>query len=340
MRRVNIADVDPFFADDSDIASRLESHRHASTIPQEAYIWEGKTLEIREVEICLAEWSEAFGRKVGRCIVETDPSIVFGNLLKLLRENAGLTQKDLAEKVFCSPSLVSAIEKGHKPAKRDLVERADKHLDAKGTLLTTWPVTVNNGYSTAVIAGLEKDASKIHDWEQRFIPGLLQTRDYARCVTRSARPADTDEEIDRDVNSRMNRQKILTRENPPTGWFVIEESVLYRQFGGKEVMREQLEQLLALAERPNIYLQIMKFTATGHPGAEGPLRIIEYSDSPSIRYTEGWYSGRMTEVKDEVSEGMTYFDIVRACALSFDQSRKFIETVKEERYGEEQQGLA
>lgn len=272
--------------------------------------------------------------------METDPSVVFGNLLRLLRENAGLTQKDLAEKVFCSPSLLSAIETGHKPAKRDLVERADRELDANGALLTVWPVTANAGHSTAFVANLERDASKIHDWEPRFIPGLLQTQNYARCVTRSARPFDGDEEIEQDVISRIERQGIFNSESPPTGWFIIEESVLYREFGSKEVMREQLEQILALADQPGIFIQIMPFGASGHPGGEGPLRIIEYPNSSAVRYTEGWYSGRMTEVDDEVSEGATYFDIIRACALPLDQSREFIETVKEERYGEERPRVA
>lgn len=169
--------------------------------------------------------------------METDPSVVFGNLLRLLRENAGLTQKDLAEKVFCSPSLLSAIETGHKPAKRDLVDRADRELDAKGALLTVWPVTANHGYSPATVAGLEKGATKIHDWEQRFIPGLLQTQDYARSMNRQNLPFGTDELIEQNVASRMARQEIFNREDPPTGWFIIEESVLYREFGGKEVMQ-------------------------------------------------------------------------------------------------------
>lgn len=267
--------------------------------------------------------------------VETDPSVVFGNLLRLLRENAGLTQKDLGEKVYCSPSLVSAIEMGHRPAKRDLVERMDRKLGAKDALLTVWPVTTNAGYSPSFVTTLEKDASKIHDWEQRFIPGLLQTRRYAYWMNRHGLPLDTDEKIELNVSSRMARQEILDREPPLTGWFVIEESVLYREFGGKEVMREQLEKLLTLSERPGIFIQIMQLNTTAHPGAEGPLRIIEYPDSPTVRYTEGWYSGMMTEAKEQVTEGMTYFDIIRSCALPSDQSKKFIETVKEDRYGEE-----
>ena len=266
--------------------------------------------------------------------METDPSVVFGSLLRLLREDAGLTQKELAERVYCSPSLISAIEKGHKPAKRDLVERADKELGARRALLTVWPVTANDGYSPAFVASLEKDASKIHDWEPRFVPGLLQTRDYAYWMNRHGLPFGTDERIELNVTSRMNRQGILNREAPPTGWFVIEESVLYREFGGKEVMREQLEKLVSLAGRPNIFIQIMRLSTTGHPGTEGPLRIIEYPNSPAIRYTEGWYAGWMTEVDDQVSEGMTYFDIIRACALPLDQSREFIGSVKEDRYGE------
>lgn len=244
---------------------------------------------------------------------------MFGTILRLLRENAGLTQEDLAEKVACSPSLVSALEMGHMPIR---------------------PATDDRRYSPAAIADLEKDASKIHDWEPRLIPGLLQTRDYARFMYQQNLPFGTDEQIEINIASRMARQEILIRENPPTGWFVIEESALYREFGGREVMREQLDRLLALSELPNIFIQIMPFANAGHPGAEGPLRIIEYPHFPAVRYTEGWYSGRMTETRDEVSKGMTHFDIIRSCALSFDQSRQFIRTVMEDRYGGEQPRVA
>lgn len=268
--------------------------------------------------------------------METDPSVVFGNLFRLLRENAGLTQKELADRVFCSPSLVSAVEIGTKPAKRDLVERVGKELEAERILLTVWPVTAHEVYSPAAMADLEKDAVRIHYWENRYVPGLLQIPDYARCAIRCGRPCDDGAQIEQDVAARMQRKEIFDRVDPPAGWFIIDESVLYRGFGGKKVMRDQLGRMLELADRPNLFIQVMRSSSIRHPGADGPLLIVEYRNSPTVRYTEGRNAGTIMAAKNEVMEGVTYFDIIRSCALPLDESREFIATVREDLYGDDQ----
>jgi transcriptional regulator with XRE-family HTH domain len=114
-------------------------------------------------------------------MVETDPILVFGKLLKALRERAGLSQKQLGDMVFCSGSMISAVETGAKPAKLDLVQRLDKALNGGGALIAVWPITTVGTYPSwfARIAELEAEAVKIHEWELRYIPGLLQTADYA-----------------------------------------------------------------------------------------------------------------------------------------------------------------
>jgi hypothetical protein len=212
------------------------------------------------------------------------------------------------------------------------VERIDAELDARGLILAVLPVTSLGGYPSEFVAAQEAEASKIHDWEPRTVPGLLQTPDYARSVMRAARPRDTDEDIEKDVISRAARQEIFRRDYPPMAWFVIDESVLYRPFGGSTVMREQLATLIKLSHEPSIVIQVMRFSAIGHPGTEGPLRVIEFTDHDPIWYTEGWYSGRMTEAKGEVSEAMTYFDLIRASALSPDASLRLIVKVRDTRY--------
>lgn len=256
----------------------------------------------------------------------------FGKVVKVHRERVGLTQKQLAQAVFCSDSLISAIENGTKPAKQDLLERIDKELKAGGVILAVWPITGLGGYPSEFIASQEAEASKIHDWEPRMIPGLAQTPEYSRSVMRAARPRDTDDLIETDVQTRVTRQEIFSRNNPPMAWFVIDESALYRPFGGKDIMHAQLVRLEKLAEMPNIVIQVMRFSATAHPGTEGPLRVIEFTDSPPICYTEGWFSGRLTEAKEEVSDAMTWFDLIRASALSPDQTMRLIAKVRATRY--------
>ena len=137
--------------------------------------------------------------------METNPVQVFGSVLRTLREQAGLSQRDLAMRVYCSASLISAIKLGTKPAKLDLVERLDATLNASGVLLKVWPITTTGGYASwfAYVAELEKEACKIHEWELRTVPGLLQTPDYARALMRAVRPRDSDEKIENSTSTRV-----------------------------------------------------------------------------------------------------------------------------------------
>lgn len=267
-------------------------------------------------------------------MVETDPVAVFGKVLRLLREQAGMTQDKLAASVYCSPSLISAIELGTKPAKSDLVQRIDDTLKTNGLLGMIWPVTTNGTYPSwfAYIAELEREASKIHEWEMRVIPGLLQTAEYARVTMRVVRPREADEKIEHDVTARLARQEIFTSENPPMAWFVIDESVFMRPFGGNDVMRDQLIKLEKLSDSVNIIIQVMPYAATGHPGMEGPLKILEFPNSNSVWYTDAWYTGRMAEGKSEMATAMTCFDLIKASALSPTESLSFIQEIRVARY--------
>jgi transcriptional regulator with XRE-family HTH domain len=180
-------------------------------------------------------------------------------VLRALREKAGLSQRELAERVYCSASLVSAIENGTKPAKLDLVKRVDNALNVGGALIKVWPITTSGNYPSwfALVAELEKEACKIHEWEMRAVSGLLETPDYARVLMRTVRPRDNDEKIEADVNTRLERQEIFAKDNPPMTWFVLDESILYRPIGGGRVMRNQLIKLEKMAQQTNVVIQVM-----------------------------------------------------------------------------------
>jgi transcriptional regulator with XRE-family HTH domain len=281
----------------------------------------------------------AWAVETGGIAVETDPILVFGRLLKALRERAGMSQKQLADAVHYSASFISAIETGTKPAKLDLVRRLDQALGAGGALVAVWPITTVGAYPSwfARIAELEAEAVKIHEWELRYIPGLLQTAEYARELMRADRPrynlGDDDDSIERDVAARMERQEILARDIPPRAWFVIDESVLHRIIGSAAIMVKQLEHLEAMAEMTSIIIQVLPFSVRCHSGGAGPLKVLEFSDAPTVGYTEGRWSGRVIEAYDEMAVAMSHFDLIRASALPPEESVKFIAEFRSKEYG-------
>jgi transcriptional regulator with XRE-family HTH domain len=228
-----------------------------------------------------------------------------------------LSQAELASKLYISPSLASALENGTRVPKRDLAELCDSIFETTGTFARLWKLTVQQAYPSwfSQYAQLEEEAVRIHKWELRYIPGLLQTSGYARAVMRAGRPREASDVIEEDVRTRISRQEILTRANPPLAWFVIDESVLFRAYGGPDVMREQIKQLVEFSELPSVVMQILPFAITDHPGADGPLTILEFAGMPSVGYAEGRGSGRLIENSSDVAEAMQSYDLVRAAAL-------------------------
>jgi len=258
---------------------------------------------------------------------------LFGDLLRAFREEAGLSQTELAKAAYCSQSLISGLETGTKGTREDTIKSIDGAVGANGKLVVIWPVTASEQLSAENLAALEAEAIRLADWDSRLVPGLLQTPEYARAVARNGLPYANEAEQDEVVAKRVERQAILQRERPPLSWFIIDEAVLYRAYGGTKVMREQLLRLESAAEQPGIFVQVMRFSTVRHPGFEGPLRIMEFSDKPPIWYTEGWESaGRLSDAKDAVSAAMVHFELIRAAALPPEQSAEFIASIRGSHY--------
>ena len=258
---------------------------------------------------------------------------LFGDLLRAFREEAGLSQTDLAKAAYCSQSLISGLETGTKGTRIETIQAIDSAVGARGKLVAIWPVTASDQQTLESLAALEAEAIRLHDWDNRVIPGLLQTQEYARAVAHNGLPYATEAGREEVVSKRMERQVILQREKPPLSWFIIDEAALYRPHGGREVMREQLLKLESAAEQPGIFIQVMRFSTIRHAGFEGPLRIMEFSDKPPIWYTEAWRSsGRLSDAKEEVLAAMADFDLIRAAALPPEQSAEFIASVRGSHY--------
>jgi len=180
--------------------------------------------------------------------------------------------------------------------------------------------------------GLESAAVSIRSFEVQFVPGLLQTEDYARAVTWLGHSSAPDVEIDRRVALRVKRQEVLTRTGPPRVWAVMDEAVLRRPYGGAAVMRAQLRRLAEAAELPQVTLQVIPFAHGGHAGASGAFSILRFQeqDLPDVVYIEQLTSALYLDQRPDVEHYLQVVDQLSGQALTPADSAAFIEQVARE----------
>jgi transcriptional regulator with XRE-family HTH domain len=257
-----------------------------------------------------------------------DPvATVLGRRIRRLRAHKSWTQAELAEKAYSNKTTISDIEQGHQVPSSAQIERFETALDADGVLRELYALLNIGIQESTVVADVEQEALTISLWESRQVSGLLQTPRYMHANMSTNVPA---ERLEREIAIRTARQKVLAR--LVAGWFVLDEAVLHRVYGGPDVMREQLAHLEEVASRPNLAIQVMPYTSTRHPGSDGPLAIIEYSDKPGIWVTEGPRSGRMSDDRAEVARAAHDMNLIRAAALPPHESVDFIKKIRETSY--------
>jgi hypothetical protein len=175
-------------------------------------------------------------------------------------------------------------------------------------------------------AELEQVADMIRMFEALLIIGLFQTEAYARTLLGSLQPPEL---LDQAVAERMERQKVLTRNNPPRVWYVIEEWVLKRIIGNKEIMREQLNALLEASHRPNIVIQVLPHDTEHYIAYTGSFSILGFRDASDVAYIEAVGQGNLITVPDAVTDCVVRYDLLRSHALPVDESRKLIKSIME-----------
>jgi transcriptional regulator with XRE-family HTH domain len=245
------------------------------------------------------------------------PRLVLGIQLRRMREERGITRKAAGDRIRASHSKISRLELGRTGSKlrdvEDLLtlygvtqegERATLLALAKEANAPAWWY----GYGDVVPAwlqtylGLEQAASVIRSYEVQFVPGLLQTADYARAVITLGHPDAPVREIDRRVELRMGRQRILHQRHVPHLWAVIDEAALRRPFGSPATMRSQLVHLLAISELPHVTVQVMPFRSGAHVAAGGPVCILRLpgGELPDVVYLEQLASALYPDKASEV----------------------------------------
>ncbi|WP_404960346.1 helix-turn-helix transcriptional regulator [Streptomyces sp. 147326] len=266
---------------------------------------------------------------------DLDPSAspldYYGYELRRLREGAGLKQSQLGDIIYCTGSLIGQVENTKRVPTRDFSERVDAALGTDGHFSRLVGLVLRSQLPTwfQAYAEMEARAAYISTFQAQLIYGLLQTEEYARAVL----GVRNEEGLDGRVAARMERQRILDRENPPLMWVVLSEAVLHQEIGGREVMRNQLAHLLDLRRREWVQVQILPFDAGAHAGLPGSFTVLRFDDDPDIVYTEDFVQGHMTANPQALREGSLRYDHLQAAALSLDDSAALIARVLEERYG-------
>jgi Domain of unknown function (DUF5753)/Helix-turn-helix domain len=228
--------------------------------------------------------------------------IRLGAQLRRLRQQRKLTREAAGWEIRSSESKISRMELGRVPFKeRDVADLLTLYGvgDQERAALLALARQANapgwwQRYGDVVPAwfgsylGLEQAASLIRTYDLKFVPGLLQTADYARAVLRLLHPHAPEAEIDRRIELRRDRQRLLLGAGAPRYWAVLDEAVLRRRIGGPDVMRAQVEALLDAAERPGIRLQIASFRNRTYAAAGFPFAILRFAEPelPDLVYVE------------------------------------------------------
>jgi transcriptional regulator with XRE-family HTH domain len=242
--------------------------------------------------------------------------LVLGGHLRRLREQAGMTAERAAFTIHSSHSKISRMEHGRVGFKeRDISDLLTlygvRHGAEREALLTLAKDAKTpgwwQGYADILphwvepYFGLEAAASVIREFELQFVPGLLQTEEYARAVIRLGNLR-SEEEIILRAHARVSRQDILHRPDPPRFWGILDEGALRRTIGGPQVMQAQLRHLIEMCDHPAVTLQILPFSAGAHRAMGGPFTILRYAD-PDLRdvvyieqLTSALYLDKPTEV--------------------------------------------
>lgn len=273
--------------------------------------------------------------------------VVLGRRLQELREAARLKREEAARVLRVAPATVRRMEMAEVALKIPYVQ----------VLLETYGVPDDEAAAFVALAeeanrpgwwqrfhdvlpdwfslyvSLEGAAGIIRSYEPHFVPGLLQTEDYARAVMEAGTVGQTGpESIERHVSLRMARQRLLERPDPPHLWVIMDETVLRRPVSIRgEVMREQLDKLLEFAGRDRITLQIAEFKDGPHPGTYAPFTLFRFGEPelPDMVFTEYLTGALYLDSRKEVSAHLEVLDHMTARAASAQRTKKILREYRE-----------
>lgn len=260
--------------------------------------------------------------------------------LRRLRASAELTREDITERTGINAATLYRIETARvRPQRRTLITLLDLYevLDpqrgeilalSQGASVQGWlrPYHSELPEEYTAYISFEAEARAVRNYESLFIPGLLQTEDYARAVVKGVLPTASSKEIEQRVQARVERQAVLTKDDPLQLWVIMDEAAVRRMVGGPEVMREQMRRLAAAAAEPHMTLQIIPFMAGAHAGMPGSFVLMSFPEveEPEIIYIDSMAGDLFLEAEVDVRRYGAIFDNLRAVALSPDDTSRLI----------------
>jgi transcriptional regulator with XRE-family HTH domain len=274
--------------------------------------------------------------------------VVLGRRLQELREAAGLKREEAAQVLRVAPATVRRMEMADVALKvpyvQVLLETYGVPEDEAAAFVALTEEANQPGWWQrfhdvlpdwfSMYVSLEGAARIIRSYEPHFVPGLLQTEDYARAVMEAGTIGQTGPEtMERHVSLRMARQRLLEREEPPHLWVIMDETVLRRPVSiHGEVMRDQLDKLLEFAERDRITLQVAEFEEGPHPGTYAPFSLFRFAEPelPDMVFTEYLTGALYLDSRKEVATHLEVLDHMSARAASAERTKQLLRERRED----------
>jgi transcriptional regulator with XRE-family HTH domain len=249
--------------------------------------------------------------------------MVLGKRLKQLREQAGVSFEEAARAIEVTPLTVRRIEKAEVGLRIPYVKELLRTYGVPATEIDDFLALAREANQPgwwykyrdvlpewfSAYVSLESEASVIRLYEPHYVPGLLQTNDYATALMRVGFPNASQEDVARRVALRTKRQDLLAKPDAPAIWAILEETVLRRPVGGAEVMRAQIDRLHEVLDMPKVRIQVMRFGVGAHPGAFGPFHHFRFgfSELPDVIYTESLAGAVYV---DRPADVVTYLEVL------------------------------
>ncbi|MBT2210546.1 helix-turn-helix transcriptional regulator [Actinomadura sp. NEAU-AAG7] len=260
------------------------------------------------------------------------PAIVtFAKELEWRRTQAGLSKKELAEKLGFADSYVGQVELRKNLPSEEFAAALDTFFKLDGLFIRLLD-RINDTRHLAILPpgfteylGYERKASHLRVFSTNLVSGLFQTEAYSNTVISAIMGS----ESARLVAERMERKAIFEREDAPHTFLVLDENVIHRNVGGADIMREQLGYLFEVARRPQTQLQVVPYKSGYHAGLAGSFALLSFEDGPDVAYTESSGEGILLKQRDRIALQAVTWDLVQGHTLSVEESLAMIQDAME-----------
>ncbi|WP_435111598.1 helix-turn-helix domain-containing protein [Nocardiopsis synnemataformans] len=256
--------------------------------------------------------------------------VPFGKAVRKLRDERGMSLAEVGERLGVTGSMVGAIERAIRIPKRQHVDKLEALFATDGDLVSFWKDTKLEGGVPEQLKSalsLERKATQIREYQSIIFPGVVQIPEYARALVKARTPEATDEEVEEIVHARVIRLDALKQRSVKM-WFLVDEVVLTRSIGSREVLAEQLGWVENLVRNGTIRFQAIPLD--GAPGLCAPYRVVDLGTRQQALYLEHAMGGEIVDSEKTVKRAFDLFSAMQGEALSTRSTLELISQIKEQ----------